>query len=52
MPKSKKPRTRLSVQIPAELRAAIDRAAAADHRTPSSWVVHALAAAIASAGGR
>jgi uncharacterized protein (DUF1778 family) len=50
--KAKKPRIRLSIQVPAELRAAIERAAAADHRSISSWTVHALAVAAGKPEGR
>jgi len=41
-------RTRLSVQVPAELRRAMEAAARADHRKLSSWVVHVLSGAVAA----
>jgi hypothetical protein len=52
MPNKPKKRARISVQVPAILRAAIARAAAADMRTPSSWVVRTLAAAVTEKGAR
>jgi uncharacterized protein (DUF1778 family) len=47
MTKPKKARrARISFQVPHELRDALERAAAADRRTLSSWIVCALADAV------
>lgn len=46
--KSRKPaRTRVTVQVPGELRLRMERAAAADNRSLSNWIVDALSRALA-----
>jgi predicted HicB family RNase H-like nuclease len=50
MPKKTNPaesRARLSVQVPASLRAAMKAAATSDSRSLSSWIVKALSVAVA-----